>query len=272
MLQPYLDTIKTYCNNNKLLISPDKTIAIVFNRCFSRTYAPPKLFVDNHFIDVKNKVHLLGLLYDRHFNFNKHTIHIVGKCNHYINILRYLTSSKLGCNFYTLKMLFKSIILATLQYAYEAFHYLCKTASKRLDTFHTRSQCLCLGGLPPTPNNIILAECGEILLEMQHLHRLLIYCCKVMHTPNHISHHITTPFLMLEPRLIINIKAPNTTHAKIYPFITQHPQNPATKHQFTKPPWLMYQPIYNTYIADNTPSLQGKGQFAKAQNRPLCLS
>ena len=47
--------------------------------------------------------------------------------------MRYLTGTTYGCNLRTLKTIYKSLILATLNYGCEAYHTFGKTASSKLD-------------------------------------------------------------------------------------------------------------------------------------------
>ena len=59
-IQTYLDTFLARYQDNKLLISPNKTIASLF-QIFTKNYVPPRLFINNYHFDIKDHTCFLGL-------------------------------------------------------------------------------------------------------------------------------------------------------------------------------------------------------------------
>ena len=89
--------------------------------------------------------------------------------------MKYLAGTTYGCNLRTLQTIYKSLILATLDYGYEAYHTFGKSASSKLDRIQTKALRIYLGALQSSPNIAILAEVNELPLELHRLHRLHIY-------------------------------------------------------------------------------------------------
>ena len=139
ILQPYTDITATYFTYNKLIISQDKTIGIVFSQLFPNYYTFPRLFIDNQLIEIKDEVRFLGILFDKKFSFKGHATYLAGKCKRYINIMEFLTSSTFGCNFKTLRTIYKALILSTLNYGCEAYPTLSSTDEKQLNIIKTRA-------------------------------------------------------------------------------------------------------------------------------------
>ena len=180
ILQPYIDIVATYFTSNKLIISQDKTIGVIFSKLFPNYYTPPRLLVKSQLIEIKDKVRFLGFLFDKKLSFKGHATHLAGKCNTYINIMKFLTGTTFGCNFKTLRTIYKALILSTLNYGCVAYHTLSSTVEKQLKTIQTRALRICLGALQSTPNIVTIVESSEIPLTLQRLQRLLFIHQKFM--------------------------------------------------------------------------------------------
>ena len=248
ILQYYLDILITWCHDNRLIISTHKTSAVVFARQFNNTYTPPRLFIDNHLIEVKNTARFLGLIYDRHLNFKNHIDYIKGKCDRYINILRYLTGTTFGSNYKTLKALYKALIISTINYGSEAYHTITPNINKTIQSIQTKALRICTATLKSTPNIALLAECQEPPIDLQRLGRLLLYTSKIKLTDKHVARSIITNKLSTN----ITIQLANSTHSKITTFHRQHNYTPPTQHETSTPPWLMQQATCNDYITKIT--------------------
>ena len=106
--------------------------------------------------------------------------------------MKFLTGSTFGCNFKTLRTIYKALIFSILNYGCESYHTLSSTAKKQLNTIQTIALCICLGALQSTPQIVTFAESNEIPLTLQRLQRLLIYKSKVDTTVHHILQNIMT--------------------------------------------------------------------------------
>jgi ribonuclease HI len=165
--------------------------------------------------------------------------------------MRFLTGTTFGCNFRTLKTLYKTLIIATLNYGYEAYHTVSYSTDKQLQAIQTKALRLCLGALQSTPNIVVLAESNEMPLPLQRLQRLLLYSSKVLLKPGHVAYNITTN--RLNDNICHNIT--NSTHEKIKPFLVQHNVIPPDKLK-TTPPWLMEQPLCDISISNASKKLE----------------
>ena len=162
--------------------------------------------------------------------------------------MKFLTGTAFGCNFKTLRTIYKALILSTHNYGFEAYHTLSSTAEKQLDTIQTRALCFCLGALQSTPNIVINAESSEIPLTLQRLQGLLIYTSKVYATAHLISQDIITNKFGETTCSYTR----NTTYEKMQSFFSQHQQNIPHKFNSNTPPWLMIQPTINTEVSEIT--------------------
>ena len=245
-LQPYLDVLSVYFYENKLVISQEKTIAVVFAKSFLKTYIPPRLFINNQLLSVKDEARFLGIIFDKKLNFNSHSNYIAGRCNRYINIMKYLTGTSFRSNFKTLKTMYNALIRSTLNYGCEAYHTLTSAADKPLNVIRTKALRICLGTLQSTPNIVTIAESNEIPLSLQRLQRLLLYVSKILLTSNHVAQSIITNKLINNTCLNLT----NTIYEKTRPFFGQHQYKAPSKLDTKTPPWLMMQPTFNTEVSD----------------------
>jgi ribonuclease HI len=262
-LQTYLDTIVQYCQDNQLVISPDKTVAVTFGCRFLATYIPPRLYIDNNLIEVKDKARFLGLVFDRHLNFVDHVEHVVSRCTGATNVLRYLTGTTFGCNKRSLLKVYKATVLSVINYGCEAYHTLCKTAATRLDAVQTKALRVVLGALQATNNNVTKAETNQLPLHLERLYRLLAYCCKVNVKRQHVARNILTDTLAGSK---YHMYTPDSTASKVHAFFEVHNIVPPAFNNTGLPPWLMSYPATDTSIADST----RKHQDSDAARKALC--
>ena len=133
------------------------------------------------------KFNFSAFFFDKNLSFKGHATHLAGKCNKYINIMKYLTGATFGCNFKTLRTIYKALIFSQPSTMTARPTTLSSTAEKQLNTIQTKALRICLGALQSTPNIVTIAESSEIPLTLQRLQSMLIYTSKVYTTEHHIS-------------------------------------------------------------------------------------
>lgn len=134
-----LTSISRYFNNLNLLLNPEKTKVMYFDKLKSgkNIHKFGKVVVKNTEIEVVESFKYLGFLIDRNLNFSCHVKYCVKQANHKLYLLRRIRnymSSK------TSLMIYKAMVLPYLEYG-SSFMLSCTQAEKR------KFQCLQNRGL-----------------------------------------------------------------------------------------------------------------------------
>ena len=72
-----LITIKSWLSKVKLVINKEKTEGLVLTR--RRCFEKPRIYIDDHEIEIKNEIKYLGVILDTKLKWNKHIDFVVDK-------------------------------------------------------------------------------------------------------------------------------------------------------------------------------------------------
>jgi len=150
----------------------------------------PKLYCQNFPINILTHYKFLGLTFDHKLTWMLHIKNLKAKCINTINVLKYLSHPRLGCNRKLLLQLYKSLIHSQLDYGAPIYHQAFKNTIKLLDTIQASSLRLSLGAFRTSPDLSLCAEAAEPPL----LYRALILtanflasAAQITELPIHIS-------------------------------------------------------------------------------------
>ena len=99
-IQQDLDNINKWCSTWGFLLSPNKTVGIIFSR--KQKLGKLVLKIGTHILEIVKEVKFLGIIFDCRLTWLNHIQYIHTKCIKILNCMRLLTGTKWGANSYTL--------------------------------------------------------------------------------------------------------------------------------------------------------------------------
>ena len=96
MLQPYLQEIASWTQQNQLHLNPDKTTSTLFTPDPAEYSTQLTLNIDNVVIPTVKNPKILGLTFDPKLTYNSHIRKTSDKARNTLKLLKALTSTKWG--------------------------------------------------------------------------------------------------------------------------------------------------------------------------------
>ena len=116
-LQPYLQEIASWTQQNQLHHNPDKTTSTLFTPDPAEYSTQLTLNIDNVVIPTVKNPKILGLTFDPKLTYNSHIRKTSDKARNTLKLLKALTSTKWGKQKETIVATYKAIIRPILEYA-----------------------------------------------------------------------------------------------------------------------------------------------------------
>ena len=161
LLQDTLNKISTWTSNHGFRFSPTKTHIVIFQKSKRKIPYLPPLHLQNFQIKYQDSATFLGLLFDQRMSWTPHIKLLRSKCLSSINIMKYLSHPRTGCNRKILLQLYKSLIRSKLDYGSPIYNQACKSSLTLLDSIQASSLRLALGAFRSSPKLSLCAEAGE---------------------------------------------------------------------------------------------------------------
>ena len=116
-LQPYLQEIASWTQQNQLHLNPDKTTSTLFTPDPAEYSTQLTLNIDNVVIPTVKNPKILGLTFDPKLTYNSHIRKTSDKARNTLKLLKALTSTKWGKQKETIVSTYKAITRPILEYA-----------------------------------------------------------------------------------------------------------------------------------------------------------
>ena len=116
-LQPYLQEIASWTQQNQLHLNPDKTTSTLFTPDPAEYSTQLTLNIDNVVIPTVKNPKILGLTFDPKLTYNAHIRKTSDKARNTLKLLKALTSTKWGKQKETIVATYKAITRPILEYA-----------------------------------------------------------------------------------------------------------------------------------------------------------
>ena len=162
ILNLVLKKLEKWAEETGFKFSIDKTKAVAFYRN-KRWVSDQNLrleFYGNE-IPIVDSYKFLGIIFDSHLNFKKHTEYVRGKCKKAINLLRKVAHTTWGADRKSLKIIFKATVLAILDYGCQIYGSASEPTLRRLDPIHNEGLRLVTGAFRSSPILSLQVEAGE---------------------------------------------------------------------------------------------------------------
>lgn len=179
-----LDNINSFLSSRNLIISVEKTYAMLFARKKTPKILPC-LTIGNQNIMWKNQVKYLGVILDPKLEWSLQIEQANCKAKRGIDIVKCLCKTWWGAQPQSLLNLYKAISRVHLDYC-SMIYGGSKTTINKMNSIHYQGIRTAMGYMRSTPINIILAESGETTLEKRRELLASKYILKNLQVKNNI--------------------------------------------------------------------------------------
>ena len=149
-LQPTINRISNWANQNGFTFSPTKTHCITFhkNPDFPQN---PILKMKGTQLSVEKCVRFLGLHFDSQLSWNTHINKLIASCNSSLNLLRTLSSRNWGADHHIMLQTYRLIIRPKIDYGCLVYGSAPQASLKKLDSIHNEALRICSGAFKSSP-------------------------------------------------------------------------------------------------------------------------
>lgn len=198
----------------------------------------PPLQLQNFQISISNTTKFLGLHFDHKLSWVYHIKLLRAKCIKSLNVLKYLSHPKTGCNRKLLLNLYKSLIRSQLDYGSPIYNLTNKTTLALLDTIQNASLRLVLGAFRTSPRLSLCAEAAEPPLSFRRSILTANFLVSLSSFPQLPLHHDIISYI--NPAFFDHPKRHIRTHLELS--LTQKLKlNPLVPITTNTPPWAFPQ-------------------------------
>lgn len=159
-----LNKIQTTLSNLKLKLNPDKSTCVCFTNKFHDNL---NIQIDNVKIKTEPYQKYLGMWMDHKLKFKKHITETVFKIRKKTNILKMLSKKNGGAHPQVMLQINKSLVRSHIDYGISIYGSACKTDLNRIQVAQNVGLRLSLRLLKSTPNHVVLAETGELPVDLR---------------------------------------------------------------------------------------------------------
>ena len=167
-MKTVLKKLDAWTRTTGFKFSVDKTKAIVFykNKRWIKDHAI-QLKLGGNTIPIVNQHKFLGIILDKHLNFEAHIEYIRTKCKKSLNLIKKkLANTNWGVDRKSLKLICKTTTLAILDYGCHVYGSATKPVLRRLDPIHNEGLRLVTGAFRSSPTVSVQVDSGEPPLEL----------------------------------------------------------------------------------------------------------
>lgn len=116
-IQDDVNKLLHWCDSNKLFLNPKKCKALVISR--QRNVIPPVYFIGNEPLSIVNSVRDLGVIIDRHLDFDYHLQVTINEANKMLGFLIRHTIN--FTDIFSIKILYYSLVRSKLEYSVQVW-------------------------------------------------------------------------------------------------------------------------------------------------------
>ena len=158
-VQSDLDNINLWCEKWGFLISPTKTVVVIFNR--KKNIGEIILKLGNNVLSVVKEIKFLGMILDEKLTWLKHIQYVHLRCTKVLNCMKLLTGTKWGANSSTLRTIYISLIRSKIDYGCEVYNTASKNVKNILDRIQSQALRICTGAHKTACTNSLQVEMGD---------------------------------------------------------------------------------------------------------------
>ena len=161
-----------------------KCKVVHFTAPLTRVQGPPNVRIGNTPLPVEESTKFLGLWWDSHLSFKKHSRALVT-----LNLIRVVAHLKWGGDRDTLLMLYRAIVRSKLDYGCIVYGTASNTDLRQLDSIHNAGVRLALGAFCTSPVSSTYTEANEAPQEERRLKLSMHYYLQTRACTDNPAHH-----------------------------------------------------------------------------------
>ena len=158
-IQEDLDNISKWCLQWGFLISPTKTVCVVFSR--KKNVSNIVLKLAKHTLEVVKEIKFLGIIFDSKLTWEKHINYVHTRCLKVLNCMRLLTGTKWGATSHTLRTIYIALIRSKIDYGCEVYNSASHSVKKKLDSIQFQALRICTGVIKGASLSSLQVEMGD---------------------------------------------------------------------------------------------------------------
>lgn len=189
--QETLDHLADWSVANEMLISTEKTKSILFSKGF-RNFPPITFNIQGSRIEWVRSLRYLGMIFEYNLSWKLHIENCCVKANKAINVMKSVTRTWWGAHQNTLLIIYKGLVRPHLDFGCQAISFTSKYNCLKLDRVQYQALRVVLGCMRSTPTNALLAEAGELPLNLRRIY----LCTKFAFKKLAINDDITSKSIM----------------------------------------------------------------------------
>ncbi|GFS79333.1 putative RNA-directed DNA polymerase from transposon BS [Trichonephila clavipes] len=155
-MQESLNKISVRCKKWKLSTSPEKSSLINFSR--KRSTIPPLLKICDKPIPKVKSLKILGIIFDPNITWKNHINYLSQKGFKYLNVIKALSSPKIGTRSVHLLNIISATIRSIFDYGSQLFSFSSNSNRQKLEPIYNAVLRLALGLPRNTPLDLLRAE------------------------------------------------------------------------------------------------------------------
>ena len=193
-LQQAVNVIQEWATRNDFRFAAHKCKVVHFTAPWSRAQRPPIVRIGNTLLPVGESTNFLGLWWDSHFSFKKHTNVLKTQFKEALNLIRVVAHLKWVGDRDTLLMLHHAIVRSKFDYGCVVYNTAPNTNLRQLDSIHISGLRLALGAFCTSPVSSLYTEANEAPLEERRLKLSMHYYVKIRACIDNPAHHALHEF------------------------------------------------------------------------------
>ena len=158
-IQQDLDNLREWCLKWGFLISPTKTVAVIFTR--KKNIGNLILKLGSHTLEIVKEVKFLGMIFDYQLTWKKHIQYIHTRCTKVLNCMRLLTGTRWGASSRTLRNIYLTMIRSKIDYGCEVYNSASFSVKKMLDSIQLQALRICTGSMKSASLAALQVEMGD---------------------------------------------------------------------------------------------------------------
>lgn len=163
-IQHTLDQLVSILKDRNMKINTEKTAAMNIK---SKNATALNLKINDKIIPEVKTHKFLGMHLDNQLNYKNHIEKTKIECKNRTDIMKYLSNKHIGAHPSSLLNMYKGVIRSKLDYGSTIYGIASKAQLRTLDTIHLSGIKIALGLLKNTPSHAVLAESGELPLDLR---------------------------------------------------------------------------------------------------------
>ncbi|XP_052130097.1 uncharacterized protein LOC127751095 [Frankliniella occidentalis] len=170
-LQDAARNLEEKISQNGATLEPTKSQMVIFTRK-TKIPEPQHILLRGGEVPIKKEAKFLGITMDPALNWKTHVANTQAKCRNRLKFIRSLTGHWWGAHPMTLKRTYTSLIRPMLDYGIEIYDPHSQEMWAKLESIQMEAARIITGAMKSTPRHALLAETGEMPIQLRQRYHI----------------------------------------------------------------------------------------------------